>query len=859
MKKKLYLVDVSSLFFRAFYAIRPLTSPSGMPVNAIYGFASMILKLLKDEKPDKMVFCYDRKEPSFRKDLYVDYKANRTEMPEELGVQIPYIKKLADLLGIPSLEVEGFEADDIIGTLSQIGKTTQHEVFIVSGDKDFAQLLNGDIFIYDTMKNIKYDQKTAKEKWGIDPHQMIDYLALVGDSSDNVPGVAGIGPKGAAKLLEEFGSLENIYKNLALISSASLREKLEKSKENAFLSKQLVTICLDVPLSKDMNTYSFKPAKKEELLALLKELNFQNMIKSLSELNLHNSESPTTSPAVSILPQEELSKVQVPVESKSEENISSLVQAQDLNEFFQSVENELGLFLIGKDIYLLNEKSEYFPVLEFEVNRVKELLLLGKQKLWWGFDLKSIWHQLQWPPESLPEKIWDSQLAAYSLKAGDMSSLKRVCEWVLERNFTEDVRETLSAQYELREKLDEKLKDHGHSIFVDLELPLAPLLYKMEYNGVRLDLDFLKIQSLELGKDLSRLEEEIIELAGEKFNVASPKQLSQILFDRLQLPVIKKTKTGLSTDNEVLEKLDHPIAKKVLEYRELAKLKSTYIDALPQLVDSDHRVHTRLNQALTTTGRLSSTNPNLQNIPIRTERGQKVRRAFIADPGLSLLSVDYSQVELRVLAHISEDKNLIQAFQEDLDVHSATASEVFSVALKDVTSDLRRTAKAINFGIAYGQGPFGLAETLGISRTEAKDIIQKYFAKFQGVQHYIESTIKSAHENGYVETLFGRRRYIEELQSKSAALKSFGERAAINAPIQGTASDLIKKAMIEISNKVSLKLILQVHDELIFEGASSELEAHQYQVKQLMENVVSWKVPLKVNMAIGRNWEEAHS
>ncbi len=854
MKKTLYLVDVSSLFFRAFYAIRPLTSPSGLPVNAIYGFTSMLLKLIKEEKPSKLVFCYDRKEPSFRKDIYQEYKANRTEMPEELGVQIPYIKKIADLMGIPSLEKEGFEADDLIGTLSSIGKENGYDVYIVSGDKDFAQLLNGSIFIFDTMKNVKYDSRLAKEKWGIDPCQMIDYLALVGDSSDNVPGVSGIGPKGAQKLLEEFGSLEKIYENLEKITSKSIREKLERDREMAFLSQKLVTISLDVPLSVNMSDYQFSPMQRQALVQLFSELNFQNFMKSIAELNLLEERSEVSDSVSAVLAAESISAQQA-LSGELQKAQNNLDWITDAEEFFSEAKNEVGGFFIDEKIYLLNSSRQALDVNDFLFPQVQKILRETKDLNWWGFDLKTLWHKLGLEN---PEMIWDSQLAAYSLKTGDMTSLQRVSEIFLEKAFENQPTALLPVQFELRKVLSEKIDSAPAKIFHEIEKPLAPLLFQMERRGVKLDLEFLRQQSQELAADLQRLEKEILDLAGEKFNVASPKQLSVILFEKLKLPVIKKTKTGLSTDNEVLEKLAHPVAKKVLEYRELAKLKSTYIDALPTLADSNARVHTSLNQALTTTGRLSSTNPNLQNIPIRTVRGQKVRQAFIAEAGKLLLSVDYSQVELRVLAHISGDIALKQAFVDDLDVHAATAAEVFGVKLTEVTSDLRRTAKAINFGIAYGQGAFGLAENLGISRTEAKEIISKYFQKFQGVQHYIESTIQKAHEQGYVETLFGRRRYIDELKSKAPALRSFGERAAINAPIQGTASDLIKIAMIAIGKEVQVPMLLQVHDELIFEAPGEELDREKAKIKQLMENVVQWDVPLKVNIAIGKNWDEAH-
>ncbi|MFN7904535.1 MAG: DNA polymerase I [Pseudobdellovibrionaceae bacterium] len=888
MKKSCYLVDVSSLFFRAFYAIRPLTSPAGIPVNAVYGFYSMIFKLLKEEKPDYLIFCYDQKEPSFRKEIYTEYKANRTEMPEDLAVQIPYIKKFADLIGIPSVECQRYEADDVIGTLVRIAEKEDCMVYIVSGDKDFAQLINEHVLLFDTMKNIKMTAALAKEKWGILPSQMIDYLALVGDSSDNVPGVAGIGPKGAVKLIEQFGTIENIYERLQEVPSESIQKKLADSKENAFLSKKLVTIECHVPIPIEIENYHFSEPQSVELESLLNELNFQQMKKNLDEIITVISRSSHMPEKINQNIESEVT-VQPPVEEKpnrakivtqripfqkDKTTAFKIVDMTDWNEFFNQSEkmilNELGLFSREDSVFLVLQDQEliyFYRTNSMMMIQVQNFILNMKTQRYFGFDVKSSLRQLFSETKALfsYELAWDTQLLAYAHQSADCTDVNKVFKRFLNQEAAGDDLSLLRQHFELLMGLLKIQQDHGEfrpdieQVYRELDRPLSSILYQMESEGIKIDQKFLKQMSQDLKSELDLVQKEIHLIAGEEFNIASPKQLGHILFEKLGLETSKKTKTGFSTDTDVLSGLDHPIAKHILEFREISKLKSTYVDSLPLLADpKTDRVHTHLNQALTSTGRLSSTDPNLQNIPVRTKRGKLIRKAFVADNGKKLLSIDYSQVELRILAHVADDQNLIRAFHNDLDIHTATAAEVFRVKLEDVTADLRRTAKAINFGIAYGQGAFGLAENLGISRTEAKDIINRYFAQFQGVQSYIESTIRKAHENGYVETLFGRRRYIEELKSKNGAMKSFGERAAINAPIQGTASDLIKKAMIEISHQTQLQMLLQVHDELIFEGSHEQIEKEISMLKSIMENVIQLKVPLKVNAAFGFNWDEAH-
>ncbi len=833
----------------------------------------MIIKLIREKNPEYVLFCYDRKEPSFRKDMYVDYKANRTEMPDDLQVQMPYLKQVADLFGIADIEAEGYEADDLIGTVTRMAEKENFQVYIVSGDKDFSQLVNEHVFIYDTMKEFIYTKDAVKEKHGVYPEQFIDFLAITGDTSDHIPGIAGIGPKGAQKLIEEFQNLENIYAQIEKGNTGSLTvknlEKIKQAKDLAILSKKLVTIVCDIPIKKKIEDFRIKNFKTEELRAFLQDLNFKSFEKTLLGEGQQNiggvvSQNKTDS---------KTENKNVPI-AAVEQNISTdkrnLIFTPWVKEIIQSrLKNEkFFMFLSDSLIFIIFENQHY------SFGHLSEALFDYKNIKWSGFDIKKIWSEvgLSYLDALSAEIDWDLMLGSYTLKASDTSDLKDLVWKKLNIELGDDLSVNnyktfveavdLLNRSVITEVLDKKIK----VIYEKIEKPMIPILYAMEKSGIQLDVDHLKKFSAELENQIKTLETDIHKIAGEKFNIASPKQLGVILFEKLGLEALKKTKTGYSTDNEVLEKLNHPIAQHLMDYRELTKLKSTYVDALPELVDQTGRLHTHFNQALTTTGRLSSTNPNLQNIPIKTEKGQRVRQAFITSQNKKLLSLDYSQIELRVLAHISDDKALISAFKDDLDIHTTTASEVFSVKLKDVTKEQRRIAKAVNFGIAYGQGAYGLAETLGISRIESKDIIDKYFKKFSGIKDYISSTIELANERKFVETLFGRRRYLSELESTNAMVKKFGERAAINAPIQGTASDLMKMAMIDVyrymhsekTNREKFNLLLQVHDELVFEGEPNELDIHLPAIKNIMENVVRLKVPLKVNSAIGNNWDQAH-
>ena len=862
-KNTIYIVDVSSMFFRAFYAIRPLTSTQGVPVNAVYGFISMIVKLMKDKNPDHIVFCYDRKEPSFRKDLYTEYKANRTLMPDDLQVQMPYLKRVANLFGITDIEVPSFEADDLIGTITKMAEKENYDVFIVSGDKDFCQLISPNVFLYDTMKDVIFTEALVKEKHGVTPAQFLDYLAITGDTSDNIPGIAGIGPKGAIKLIEQFGTVEEIYKNIDKVESAAIKQKLINSEKNAFLSKKLVRIVCDVQLNKTLDDFKLKEIQRDELRAFLQDLNFKSFEKSILDAPAKVQPPSRAGKDTETTP---VQMIDAHVNAPLVPPASVVVKLWDAGEIQTRLDANEKFFIFEHEDNIALGFSEQ---LYFTAKANCQLKFL--RVAWSGFNLKNVWHQIGFKADQIQQAElqnqidWDLMLGAYVIRAADSASLKKLALFFLNEELPDVITSEifystcLSLNTVVKAQLEEK---DLYIIYKKLEKPMIPILFAMEQKGITIDIAGLQLFSKQLGDELLIQETKIHELAGEKFNIASPKQLGVVLFEKLGLESSKKTKIGYSTDNDVLEKLEHPIGKEIINFRELAKLKSTYVDALPESVDHNARVHTSFNQALTTTGRLSSTNPNIQNIPIKTERGQRVRKSFVAASGKKLLSVDYSQIELRVLAHISEDPGLISAFRDDLDIHAATASEVFAVALDQVTKEQRRIAKAVNFGIAYGQGAYGLAEALGIPRKQAVDIIEKYFIKFSGIKSYIENTIQKAHEQKYVETLFGRRRYIPELDSSNGMLKKFGERAAINAPIQGTASDLVKMAMIEISqdkkNNAKLDMLLQVHDELIFEGTLSDVEAQAPVIKRIMENVAKLKVPLKVNYAIGDNWDEAH-
>ncbi|MCB0348572.1 MAG: DNA polymerase I, partial [Bdellovibrionales bacterium] len=742
--KKLILVDVSAMYFRAFYAIRQLSNSKGMPTNALYGFVSMTSKLLEKFQPEYLAFCFDRKEPSFRKDLYEGYKANRTEMPEDLVPQVPYVEKIAKAMGAPCFSIPGYEADDIIGMFSKFGQEQGLQVVIVSGDKDFAQLINENVHMYEPMKDSYYDPKEVKEKWGVSPDKFRDFLAITGDSSDNIPGVKGIGPKGAQKLLEEFGSLEGVYENIEKIANKNLKTKLIEHKKEAMLSQTLVTIVTENHTGvSDIGELVRKEFHKDDLRALLTELEFNSFLKKLVPAEGEEAEKPK---------KESKSKVKVKT-GKPEVKVEGLkgelpkietdyIGQYDIKPVFldaKDIEKKLDpkkdLWAYSWNNYLcLGQDTNLFLLQESEY----DLAFLDSDKWQWkGFDLKTVWRLLKLKQTKAK---FDLQLAVYSYTSTATESLIEVFRNMFTdpNPILEDVAKSYAALRTLEEVVTDLLQSTGvGDIYNQVELPLLPILHRMEVRGICLDTDILKKQSESLDKEIKSLNTEILTALDSTINLDSPKQLAGLLFDTHKMPVIKKTKTGYSTDSDVLLKLskDYPITGKIIEYRELKKLATTYVDALPRLVDpKTKRIHTHFNQAVTATGRLSSTNPNLQNIPIRTEKGNAIREAFVAEKGKVLISADYSQIELRILAHITEDPALIRAFQKGVVIHSLTASEVFGVSLDKVDSEMRRKSKAINFGIAYGMGAYTLADNLNIPRAEAKQIIDTYFDRFKNVK-----------------------------------------------------------------------------------------------------------------------------
>ena len=858
--ESVYLIDISSLFFRSYYAISAkMTNEKGLPTNALYGVLKMIEQLVRKKNPDYVICCFDTKKATFRKELYPEYKANRSEMPEDLESQVPYLKTMMDKLLIPYWEQEGFEADDLIASLIPFAKSKNWNSYIVSGDKDFAQIVDHNVFLYDTMKDVIYDPKGVEEKWGLPPSQIQDFLALTGDASDNIPGVKGIGPKGAVQLLKDYKSLEEIYNNTDKLK-AKTKEKLLNNKEQAFLSKKLVKLKEDIKWDKKLfykkyqNISEFTQKDKQAFKDFLEELNFKSFLKKFFPVKTESPKPFQESWQDSSTPQTQANK-KTAYPMKKGKQLS-------LEEFKQSLEPYSSIYIGAWDSQFYLASKKFWTLLNEEQLKNLSGFLDYKWVRYSGHDLKSFWRILK---IKHPVAEWDSMLAGHLLSSSSSPSLRKLFHKYLgtpESDFLNPA-QSLYQEQKLKEELLKKLEQENMlSLYQDIELVLIAVLYEMEEKGICIDLKEITEQSQTLEKDIQELEFQIHKLAGDNFNLSSPKQLAEILFEKLNLPKGRKTKTGYSTDSHELIKIKslHPIVPLLLEHRELFKLKSTYTDSLIALRDKNtNRIHTEFKQAVTATGRLSSINPNLQNIPIRTKRGQLIRKAFIAEKGKKLISADYSQLELRILAHITGDKNLQQAFEENLDIHSITASEVFNVPLKDVSSDLRRKSKAVNFGIAYGQGVYGLAETLSIPRAEAKQIIENYFKKFKKIKDYIETVKSEIQKRNYVKTLYGRKRFFNPEDLKHPRLRANVERAAINAPLQGTASDLVKKAMIELNESLSIPILSQVHDELLFEGPEEFLQNASKEIISIMEKNDILKVPLKINLALGKNWFIAHS
>ena len=861
--ESVYLIDISSFFFRSYYAISTkMTNEKGLPTNALYGVLKMLEQLSRKKNPDYVICCFDTKTASFRKNLYKEYKANRSEMPEDLETQVPYLKTMMNKLLIPCWEQEGFEADDLIASLIPFTKTKDWKTYVVSSDKDFAQIVDHNVFLYDTMKDVIYDPKGVEEKWGLPPSQMQDFLALTGDTSDNIPGVKGIGPKGAVQLLKSYKTLEEIYNNTDKLK-ANLKEKLLANKELAFLSRQLVKLKEDIKWDKNLfqkkyqKISDFPKKDKQALKDFLEELNFKSFLKKIFSVKtespkpFQNSWLDNSSPTQNSI--DKNATAPYPLAKSKRVSIEEFKQSLEPYAQIHIGQWESQFYLASKKIWLLLNEEQLKNLSEF---------LDYKWVRYIGHDLKFFWRILK---VKNPVAEWDSMLAGHLLSSVPSPSLKKLFHTYLnipQSDFL-NTAQTLYQEQKLKAELLKRLEQEDMlTLYQEIELALIFVLYEMEEKGISIDLKEIETQSQALEKDIKELGFQIHKLAGKEFNLSSPKQLAEILFEKLNLPKGRKTKTGYSTDSHELIKIRdlHPILPLLLEHRELFKLKSAYTDSLIALRDKKtDRIHTEFKQAITATGRLSSVNPNLQNIPIRTERGQLIRKAFIAEQGKHLISADYSQLELRILAHITGDKNLQKAFEEGLDIHAMTASEIFNVSLKEVSSDLRRKSKAVNFGIAYGQGVYGLSETLSIPRAEAKQIIENYFKKFKKIKDYIETVKEEIQKRNYVKTLYGRKRFFNTEDLKHPRLRANIERAAINAPLQGTASDLVKKAMIELNESLSIPILSQVHDELLFEGLEESLQRESKEIISIMEKNDVLKTPLKVNLAVGKNWFLAHS
>ncbi len=859
--KKFILIDGSSYIFRAFFAIQGLRTSSGLPTNAVYGFINMLMKVLYSRKPDLIAIVFDTPAPSFREEIYPEYKKNREHPPEELIIQIPYIHRVLDGFKIKKLLKDGIEADDIIATVSTIAAEKNFFVEIISGDKDLMQLVSENIVLYDPMKDILYDEKNVFNKFEVLPSQIVDFLALMGDSSDNIPGVSGIGKKTAALLLKKFRNLDNIYNSIDEIKEIKRKEALLREKKNAYLSRKLVKLKKDVQINFEFSEFEVSSPDIEKLGELFKKLEFHNLIKKFELTKQTQFESKIKTEIVN---SEKKLRLTLDLLEKSE-----LVFIHHTFEYL----NGFGITFCG------NENLAYHVPLSANWNNQLDKTLyilrpfLGHPNIFKVVhDSKSFFKTMKKFGITVSGIIFDTHIASYLLNPDDQHDLPQIVSKYLSEQIEiakDDISleklssfsgECSSLIKRLYSVLNEKMKELGlMELFSGVELPLSSILASMEEYGVLVDDEKLTLMSKELRADLLAKEDEIFRIAGEKFNINSPKQLSQILFNKLGLPIIKKTKTGASTDESVLMKLSsHPICSLILEYRGLEKLRSTYVDGLlPQINPATKRIHTTFNQTVTATGRLSSSNPNLQNIPVSYKTKYDIRSIFTVPDGFLFCSADYSQVELRLLADMSADSELIRAFLNNEDVHSSTARLIFDK--KDITPEERAIAKTINFGVMYGQTAFGLSEMLGISRAEAKKFIDMYFKLYSGVTKFFNELIKSARNLGFAKTKLGRIRFVNDINSKNKTLRELAERIAINTPIQGSAADMIKVAMVNISRKLlegnfKTKLVLQVHDELVFEVPIEEKPKVENLVKEEMESAFKLKVPLRVDIKWGKNW-----
>ena len=877
MNKTLVIIDGNSIINRAFYALPEMSNKEGLKTNAIYGFTNILLKIIDTYNPTHISVAFDRKAPTFRHIEFKEYKAGRKKMPDELREQFEPLKDLLDKFNIHRLEIDGYEADDIIGTVSKIAEDNGFKVYIVTGDKDAIQLASNKTTTLITKKGVgeveEYDYDSVIEKYEMTPTQFIDLKGLMGDKSDNIPGVPGIGEKTGIKLIKEFSSIEGIFDNIDSIKG-STKKKLEENKELAIMSKKLATIIRDVPVEFNLEELEYGNYNTKDILDVFKYLGFTSLIPRIG--NLDESEEIVNEANVEISKLEDIDEFINKVKENNELIIKTVTREGNILDkrikyIFLSVD--------GKKIYYVEENSIHKLEYIFTSNEIKKL----------GYNLKDDYISLKPYGIKLENIYFDITIAEYLIDS--MSSTSYECSAIAMKYLTKKVKtkeellgkgvkakkyqdldfEELSSHISqiidtvknVMPIMEENLKESNmDGLLYHVEMPLVEVLADMEYEGVKVDKEKLNELGSQFKEIIKKLESEIYKISGEEFNINSPKQLGVILFEKLGLPVIKKTKTGYSTNAEVLDKLkdQSPIIDKIIEYRQIVKLNSTYVEGLLSIINPiDGRIHSSFNQTITTTGRISSTEPNLQNIPVKLEMGRNIRKVFISDKECKLVDADYSQVELRVLAHMSQDETMIDAFKHNEDIHTKTASQVFNVSMDEVTSKQRSDAKAVNFGIVYGKSDFGLSEDLNIPVKQAKEYIENYFNKYNKIKEFMDNIIEDASSNGYVTTILNRRRYIPEIKSSNFMLRNAGKRAAMNAPIQGSAADIIKIAMINVykkleENNLKSKLILQVHDELIVEAVDSEIDIVKKIVKDEMENAVFLDVNLDVDLNIGDSW-----
>lgn len=876
MANKLVLIDGNSIVYRAFFALPLLNNDKGVYTNAVYGFTTMLMRILEEEQPTHMLVAFDAGKTTFRHASYKEYKGGRQKTPAELSEQFPITREVLNAFNIAHYELPMYEADDIIGTLAKQGREKKWDVKVISGDQDLLQLVTDEVTVDLTKKGISdvdsFTPAFLEEKMGVRPDQIIDLKAFMGDSSDNIPGVPGVGIKTATKLLQEHETLDGVYEALENISGKKLKENLETYKEDALLSQQLVTIDVETPVEVNVTDTVYEGYDTQALIAMFKDLGFQSLVQRISGEN--------------------------PDEMEPLKEISFTI-AQEVSADHFSGNDAVLIEMMGnsyhtEDILAIgiarNDTITVLPIdVALESDIFKQWAADEKQKKI-VFDTKQTIVALKNRGIDMKGIVFDMVLASYLMNPAENNHdipsiahrLGRTDVQYDEAVYGKGAKQKVPAFEALAEHVARKVaiidqlqdelvaglqENNQYELYTELEMPLAPILAQMEHTGIRVDVDTLKKMGQDLDERLKTIEQDVIADAGEEFNVNSPKQLGVILFEKLGLPVVKKTKTGYSTAAGVLEQLadEHPIIPRILMYRQLKKLHSTYIEGLLKVVHpKTHKIHTRFNQALTQTGRLSSIEPNLQNIPIRLEEGRKIREAFIPEADdMVIFAADYSQIELRVLAHIAQDEKLIEAFNDQIDIHTQTAGNVFHVPYEEVTSEMREQAKAVNFGIVYGISDYGLSQNLGITRKEAKDFIDRYFAIYPGVKQYMEEIVQQAKHDGYVSTLMNRRRYVPEITARNFNVRSFAERTAINTPIQGSAADIIKQAMIDLEHalkdeQLEARILLQVHDELILEAPTKEIERLKILVTEVMEQTVSLIVPLQVDYTYGKSWYDAN-